>query len=84
MSAVAYFNRVREAAMTSLMEITLLLTRTEPALIDANMYVLSKHYMSAFGLLMVTSFGLSNQPFLERLLQESPLLIAISCSHHYC
>uniref|UniRef100_A0A2D4PJN4 Tubulin-folding cofactor D C-terminal domain-containing protein n=1 Tax=Micrurus surinamensis TaxID=129470 RepID=A0A2D4PJN4_MICSU len=28
--------RVREAAMTSLMEITLLLTRTEPALIDAN------------------------------------------------
>ncbi|KAG8128953.1 hypothetical protein E2320_015741 [Naja naja] len=27
---------VREAAMTSLMEITLLLTRTEPALIDAN------------------------------------------------
>uniref|UniRef100_A0A8C7E728 Tubulin-specific chaperone D n=1 Tax=Naja naja TaxID=35670 RepID=A0A8C7E728_NAJNA len=29
---------VREAAMTSLMEITLLLTRTEPALIDANVY----------------------------------------------
>ncbi|XP_013921307.1 PREDICTED: tubulin-specific chaperone D, partial [Thamnophis sirtalis] len=28
--------RVREAAMKSLMEITLLLTRTEPALIDAN------------------------------------------------
>lgn len=35
----AYFHRVREAAMTSLMEVTLLLTQNEPALIDANMYV---------------------------------------------
>lgn len=32
------FNRAREAAMTSLMEVTLLLVQNEVELLDANMY----------------------------------------------
>ena len=39
-------NRVREAAMTSLMEMTLLLVQNEAELINANMYATSTIFVS--------------------------------------
>lgn len=40
------FNRVREAAMTSLMEVTLLLVQNEAELINANMYATCTIFVS--------------------------------------
>jgi len=40
------FNRVREAAMTSLMEVTLLLVQSEAELINANMYAACTGFVS--------------------------------------
>lgn len=39
-------NRVREAAMTSLMEVTLLLVQNEAELINANMYATCTLFVS--------------------------------------
>lgn len=40
------FNRVRKAAMTSLMEVTLLLVQNEAELINANMYATCSVFVS--------------------------------------
>lgn len=40
------FNRVRKAAMTSLMEVTLLLVQNETELINANMYATCSVFVS--------------------------------------